>query len=343
MLASSTLIRTLVVALAGTASLAAASPQNAAPAGTVRIPGGEFAMGMPDPRGQPHGGTEAMEDARPVHRVSVRSVWMDRTPVTNAQFARFVKATGYVTVAERPLNPRDFPGVPAAQLRPGGVVFTQPEHPVSLNDPAGWWRLVPGANWRHPTGPSSTIAGHDTDPVVQIAFEDAEAYAKWAGRRLPTEAEWEHAARGGLDGKLYTWGDELTPGGTWMANIFQGTFPTKNTASDGYRGVAPVAQFPANGYGLYDMSGNVWEWVSDWYRPDYYRQLAAQARVAQDPRGPQSSIDPAEPGVAKRVQRGGSFLCTDQYCTRYMVGSRGRGEPSTPSNHVGFRTVKDID
>jgi formylglycine-generating enzyme required for sulfatase activity len=325
----------------GIVSLSAAPGQTAAPAGMVRIPGGEFSMGMADPRGQAHGGTEAMEDARPVHRVAVRSIWMDRTPVTNAQFARFVKATGYVTVAERPLDPRDFPGVPASQLQPGGVVFTQPEHPVALNDSSGWWRIVPGANWRHPTGPASTIVGHDNDPVVQIAFADAAAYAAWAGTRLPTEAEWEHAARGGLEGALYAWGNELNPGGRWMANIFQGTFPTKNTASDGYRGVAPVGQFPANGYGLFDMSGNVWEWVSDWYRPDTYRQRAGQARVTQDPKGPPSSFDPAEPGVQKRVQRGGSFLCTDQYCTRYMVGSRGRGEPSTPSNHVGFRTVRD--
>ena len=331
------------VTVAAVTSLGAAGApwQTAAPAGMVRIPGGEFTMGMADPRGQSHGGNEAMEDARPVHRVSVRSVWMDCTPITNAQFARFVKATGYVTVAERPLDPRDFPGVPAAELKPGGVVFTQPEHPVSLNDPSGWWRLVPGANWRHPTGPTSTIVGHDADPVVQVAFDDAAAYAKWAGARLPTEAEWEHAARGGLEGKLYAWGDDLTPGGKWMANIFQGTFPTTNAGSDGYRGVSPVAQFPANGYGLYDMSGNVWEWVGDWYRPDTYRQRAGQARVSQDPKGPQASLDPAEPGVPKRVQRGGSFLCTDQYCTRYMVGSRGRGEPSTPSNHVGFRTVRD--
>ena len=336
-------LRTLAVAaLAGVVTLGMAAAPSPAPAGMVRIPAGEFSMGMADPRGQAHGGTEAMEDARPLHRVKVRSVWMDRTPVTNAQFARFVKATGYVTVAERPLNPRDYPGVPAAQLRPGGVVFTQPEHPVSLNDPSGWWRVVPGADWRHPTGPGSTILGHENDPVVQTAFDDAQAYARWAGNRLPTEAEWEHAARGGLEGKLYAWGDELNPGGRWMANIFQGTFPTRNAAADGYRGVAPVGTFPPNGYGLSDMSGNVWEWVSDWYRPDYYRQLAGQARVATDPQGPPSSFDPFEPGVPKRVQRGGSFLCTEQYCTRYMVGARGRGEPTTPTNHVGFRTVRDV-
>jgi formylglycine-generating enzyme required for sulfatase activity len=175
-----------------------------------------------------------------------------------------------------------------------------------------------------------------------VAYEDAEAYARWAGMRLPTEAEWEYAARGGLEGKLYAWGDELTPGGRWMANIFQGRFPVANSAVDGFAGPAPVRSFPRNGYGLYDMSGNVWQWVSDWYRPDAYAGIAAGG-VARDPRGPQSSFDPLEPGVQKRVQRGGSFLCTDQYCTRYMVGARGRGEPSTPSNHVGFRCVSDAD
>jgi formylglycine-generating enzyme required for sulfatase activity len=309
--------------------------------GMVRIPAGEFSMGLADPRGRDRGGTEAMDDARPVHRVSMSSFWMDATDVTNAEFGRFVRATGYVTVAERPLDRRQFPGVPASRLKPGGVVFTQPEHTVSLADPSGWWSYVPGANWRHPRGPESSIDGHDTDPVVQIAYEDAEAYARWAGKRLPTEAEWEFAARGGLDGSLYVWGDELNPSGRWMANIFQGQFPTHNARLDGFPDTAPVRSFPANGYGLYDMSGNVWQWVSDWYRPDAYAQVAAQGQAARDPRGPQSSFDPLEPGMPKRVQRGGSFLCTDQYCTRYMVGARGRGDPSTPSNHVGFRCVAD--
>jgi len=309
--------------------------------GMVRIRAGEFAMGMVDPRGLDHGGAESMNDARPVHRVAVRTFWMDETDVTNAAFARFVQATGYVTVAERPLDPRQFPGVAREKLQPGGVVFTQPEHSVSLTDPSAWWSYVPGANWRHPRGPHSSIAGHERDPVVQVAYEDAEAYATWAGKRLPTEAEWEFAARGGLDGKLYAWGNELTPAGRWMANIFQGQFPSRNARLDGFVDTAPVRTFPANGYGLFDMSGNVWQWVSDWYRPDYYAQLAASGQVTRDPRGPQSSFDPLEPGVPRRVQRGGSFLCTDQYCTRYMVGARGRGEPSTASNHVGFRAVKD--
>ena len=282
-----------------------------------------------------------MEDARPVHRVSVRSFWIDKTDVTNAQFMRFVQATGHVTVAERAPSPSDFPGAPRANLRPGAIVFTRPEEPVTLDDPYRWWSYVPGANWRHPLGPGSSIAGHAHDPVVQVAFDDARAYAAWAGKRLPSEAEWEFAARGGLKGKLYAWGDALNPGGRWMANTFQGRFPTHDAKRDGYAGVAPVSQFPANGYGLSDMSGNVWQWVEDWYRPDYYAQLAAAGAVAHDPRGPQSSLDPTEPGVAKRVQRGGSFLCTDQYCTRYMVGARGRGEPSSATNHVGFRCVMD--
>ncbi len=331
------------LALVLAVAVSALSAQTSSTVGMVRVPGGEFAMGMTDPRGLPNGGLEPMDDARPVHRVVVRSLWVDVAPVTNAQFARFVKATGYVTVAERPLDPRTFPGVPADRLKSGAVVFTQPDHPVSLADPSGWWSYVPGANWRRPLGPSSTIVGHDNDPAVQVAYEDAEAYARWAGKRLPTEAEWEHAARGGLDGKQYAWGDELTPGGRFMANTFQGSFPTRNSVADGYRGVAPVRQFPPNGYGLYDMSGNVWQWVSDWYRPDAYAQSMRQGAVARDPRGPSASFDPLEPGVPKRVQRGGSFLCTEQYCSRYLVGSRGRGEPSTASNHVGFRCVRDAN
>jgi formylglycine-generating enzyme len=204
-----------------------------------------------------------------------------------------------------------------------------------------WWAYVPGANWRHPQGPSSTIKGRENYPVVQIAYEDAEAYAKWAGKRLPTEAEFEYAERGGLDRAPYAWGKEFMPGGKYMANTFQGNFPDKDTGADGHIGISPVGSYQANGYGLYDMSGNVWEWTSDWYRPDYYKMLAANGPVAVNPKGPEESIDPSEPGVPKKVHRGGSFLCSDQYCSRYMPGGRGKGEPSTSTNHLGFRLVKD--
>ena len=315
-----------------------AKPPGPAPAGMAWVPGGEFSMGLEDPRSMPHGGHEAMDDARPIHRVYVDGFWMDKTDVTNAEFARFVAATHYVTVAERKPSAADFPDAPAQKLVPGSIVFRPPQNAVSLDDPYQWWSYVPGANWRHPLGPGSSIKGREDYPVVQIAYEDAAAYAKWAGKRLPTEAEWEFAARGGLTGKHYAWGDSFVPGGRWMANTHQGEFPNRDTAEDGFAGIAPVGSFAANGYGLYDMSGNVWQWTSDWYRPDYYAQIAGG--VARNPMGPPSSFDPLEPGVKKRVQRGGSFLCTEQYCTRYLVGSRGKGEPSSASNHIGFRCVK---
>lgn len=313
-------------------------PAGPAPSGMVWVPGGEFSMGSDDPRAMPHGGNEAMEDAGPVHRVYVDGFWMDKTDVTNEQFARFVAATGYVTVAERKPSASDFPLAPKDNLVPGSIVFHPPSHPVSLDDPYQWWAYVPGANWRHPVGPHSSIKERENLPVVQIAYEDAAAYAKWAGKRLPTEAEWEFAARGGLAGKRYAWGDGLNPSGRWMANTHQGDFPGHDSGEDGYAGIAPVASFAPNAYGLYDMSGNVWQWVADWYRPDYYAQIAGS--VARNPHGPPSSFDPLEPGVPKRVQRGGSFLCTEQYCTRYMVGTRGKGEVSSASNHIGFRCVK---
>jgi formylglycine-generating enzyme required for sulfatase activity len=218
------------------------------------------------------------------------------------------------------------------------MVFTPPAHPVSLNDYRQWWAYVPGANWRHPLGPKSTIVGKDNYPVVQVAYADALAYAKWAGMRLPTEAEWEFAARGGLAGKMYAWGDQFHPHGKWMANTFQGHFPNRNTGADGYRGVAPVAQYPPNGYGLYDMAGNVWQWTSDWYQPNYYRQLRTQG-IARNPQGPNSTYSIDGSGIPQKVQRGGSFLCTDQYCSRYMVGTRGKGDIDTGSDHLSFRCV----
>lgn len=311
------------------------------PAGMVWVPGGEFSMGARDPFDSSDVvGMQATTDSRPVHRVYVDGFWMDETEVTNEQFAHFVDATGYVTVAERPLRAEDFPQLSKEDLAPGSVVFTPPEHAVPLTDHFQWWSFVDGANWRHPLGAESSIEGKERYPVTHVAYEDAEAYAKWAGKRLPTEAEWEFAARGGLSGRLYPWGDEFMPDGRWMANVHQGHFPDHDTAADEHAGVAPVAKFAPNGYGLHDVGGNVWEWVSDWYRPDYYARLATAGSVARNPTGPEDSFDPDEPGVPKRVHRGGSFLCTDQYCSRYMVGTRGKGEVTTGTNHLGFRCVK---
>ena len=281
-----------------------------------------------------------MPDARPIHSVYVAGFWMDQTEVTNEQFARFVEATNYVTLAEQTPKAEDFPGAPPENLVAGSVVFTPPSHAVPLDNHYQWWSYVKGANWRHPTGPDSSIQGKERYPVVHIAYADAEAYARWAGKRRPTEAEWEFAARGGHAQWIYAWGDELCPHGKWMANIWQGEFPCQNTAADGYDGIAPVAQFPQNDYGLHDMAGNVWEWCSDWYHPGYYQELASAGKVAYNPRGPTQSFDPAEPDQPKRVHRGGSFLCTDQYCTRYMIGTRGKGEVTSGSNHLGFRCVK---
>jgi formylglycine-generating enzyme len=319
------------------------SPGNAQP-GMVWIPGGEFSMGAQDPPDmeRDHVGMQATEDSRPVHRVYVDGFWMDKTDVTNAEFEKFVAATHYITEAERTPKAEDFPGVPPENLVAGAIVFSPPDQAVPLNDHLQWWSYAKGANWRHPRGPDSTIKGKENYPVVDVSYDDALAYAKWAGKRLPTEAEWEFAARGGLTGKPFVWGDSFRPGGKYMANTFQGHFPDKNTDDDGFSATSPVTQFPPNGYGLYDMAGNVWQWISDWYRPDYYRQLAASGAISRNPAGPDNSFDPAERGVPKRVMRGGSFLCTDQYCSRYMVGTRGKGEASTGTNHLGFRCVKAI-
>ena len=308
----------------------------------VWISGGTFSMGAQDP---PQGaadrvGMKATDDARPVHRVYVDGFWMDKTDVTNADFARFVAATHYVTQAERTPTAEEFPDAPPENLAAGAVVFSAPSEPVPLNNHLQWWSYVKGANWRHPSGPGSSIKAKDNYPVVDVSYDDASAYAKWAGKRLPTEAEWEFAARGGLAGQPYVWGAAFAPDGKQMANTFQGHFPDHNTAEDGFAATSPVMAFPANGYGLYDMAGNVWQWTQDWYRPDYYSQLAAAGGVSRNPTGPAHPFDAEEPGTAKRVMRGGSFLCTDQYCSRYMVGTRGKGEVSTGTNHLGFRCVK---
>jgi formylglycine-generating enzyme len=310
------------------------------PADMAWIPGGEFSMGCADPRGQPFGGPDPMRDARPIHPVRVDGFWMDRTEVTNDRFAEFVAATGYVTVAERPPRQEDFPDAPPENLVAGSLVFTPPSDPVPLTNHYVWWNYVVGADWRHPTGPTSSIEGRGNDPVVQIAHEDATAFAAWAGKRLPTEAEWEFASRGGLAGNLYPWGNAFRPGGRHMANTWQGRFPLENTAADGYAAVAPVGRFPANAYGLHDMSGNVWEWCSDWYRHDAYATAFAAGKPEHNPIGPADSFDPQEPHEKKRILRGGSFLCSDQYCARYIVGTRGKGEPSSGCNHIGFRCVK---
>ena len=310
------------------------------PEGMAWIPGGEFSMGANDPPDRNEVGMQATDDARPIHRVYVDGFFMDKTDITNAQFAAFVKATRYVTVAERTPRANDVPGAPPENLVAGSVVFTPPHHAVPLNNQFQWWSYVHGANWRHPGGPNSSIHGKENYPVVQVAYEDAVAYANWAGKRLPTEAEWEFAARGGLAGKPFVWGDSFRPNGRWMANTHQGHFPDQDTGEDGHAGIAPVAEYPPNPYGLYDMAGNVWQWTSDWYRSNYYQELVAMGGVARNPQGPASPLDPSEPDQPEKVLRGGSFLCTDQYCTRYIVGTRGKGEVRTGTNHVGFRCVE---
>jgi sulfatase modifying factor 1 len=286
------------------------------------IPGGTFWMGSED--GNP--------DEKPVHQVAIDGFWMDKTEVTNEQFDAFVRATRYVTIAERKPDPKDFPGVPLEKLVAGSVVFAPPPGDVSLDNHYAWWQYLSGANWRHPEGPDSTITGREKHPVVHVCWVDAMAYASWAGKRLPNEAEWEYASRGGLDRQPFLWGKDKVPGNQWQANIWQGQFPNENTLADRFRATAPVAQFPPNGYGLYDMAGNVWEWCADWYRPDYYA-----SSPAKNPLGPSDSFDPNEPGLAKRIMRGGSYLCSDLYCTGYRPSARMKSSPDTGLAHTGFR------
>ncbi len=306
-------------------------PPGPAPDGMVWVPGGEFFMGTEDD-------DEEFPDAGPVHLVAVKGFWMDKAELTNEQFAKFVDATRYVTVAERVPDAREFPDVQADKLKPFSIVFKKPgpKDQINLRTHTGWWDLCYGTSWKHPDGPGSEIKGRDNYPVVHVCYEDAKAYCKWARKRLPTEAEWEFAARGGLDRKKYAWGDELKPGGRWMTNVWQGDFPHDDTGEDGHKGIAPGGAYPANGYGLFDMTGNVWEWCEDYYEASFYALSAKD-----NPQGPLFGIDENEPGVVKRVQRGGSFLCAENYCRRYIVASRGKGEPNSAQNHAGFRCVQD--
>lgn len=317
-------------------------PAGKAPEGMVWIPGGEFSMGSNVEDESLCSIKGVTKDAAPIHRVYVDGYYMDKTEVTNEEFEKFVKATGYVTVAEQKPTKEEFPTASEEDLITGSVVFTPTPSAVNLNNFLQWWRYEPGADWRHPDGPQSTIKGKEKYPVVHVVYEDAAAYAKWAGKRLPTEAEWEFAARGGKTGNLYAWGNDLKPKGKFQANIYQGHFPIKDgdTGEDGFKGIAPTAQYAPNAYGLYDMAGNVWEWVNDWYSVDYYKSIAENGKTIKNPQGPDAYNDPNDPTEVKRVHRGGSFLCTDQYCTRYMVGTRGKGEIRSAANHVGFRCVK---
>ncbi|WP_163399967.1 formylglycine-generating enzyme family protein [Flavobacterium fluviatile] len=317
-------------------------PAGKAPEGMVWIPGGEFSMGSNIEDESLCSIKGVTKDAAPIHRVYVDGYYMDETEVTNEEFEKFVKATGYVTVAEQKPTKEEFPTANEEDLITGSVVFTPTSSAVNLNNFLQWWRYEPGADWRHPEGPQSSIKGKEKYPVVHVVYEDAEAYAKWAGKRLPTEAEWEFAARGGKSGNLYAWGNNLKPNGKYQANIYQGHFPIKDgdTGEDGFKGIAPTKQYAPNAYGLYDIAGNVWEWVHDWYSVDYYNSLAESGKTVRNPQGPDAYYDPGDPSEVKRVHRGGSFLCTDQYCTRYMVGTRGKGEIRSAANHVGFRCVK---
>jgi formylglycine-generating enzyme required for sulfatase activity len=292
-------------------------------AGMVWIPGGAFRMGS----------NSHYPEERPLRYAKVSGFWIDRHEVTNAQFARFVAATGYRTVAERGLSAKDYPDLPPEALVPGSMVFHEPPKNARIRmNVTEWWRYVPGANWRQPTGPGSSIAGKDNHPVVHIAYADALAYANWLGRSLPTEAEWEFAARGGLDEKDYAWGDEQTPEGQWMANSWQGFFPFEDDTSDGYHGTAPVGCFPPNGYGLFDMIGNVWEWATDWYRAGH-----AFNDGAVDPKGPEMMSSTV--GGPVRVIKGGSWLCAPNFCARYRPAARQPQEADLGASHIGFRTV----
>lgn len=305
-----------------------------APPGMVWIPGGTFLMGAED----------FYPEESPIHTVSVDGFWMDQHAVTNEQFARFVEETGFVTVAERNLNPDDFPGAPPENLVPGALVFRKREGPVDLANYIHWWEWVPGACWNHPLGPQSSVKGIEQHPAVHVAYEDAEAYAAWAGKELPTEAEWERAARGGLEGKKFTWGDEHFPDGKAMANSWQGEFPWQNLLVDGFEGTSPVGSFPPNGYGLFDMAGNVWEWTSDWFVNSHKDEASPSCcGPAHNPRigAKEKSYDPRQPNfpIPRKVVKGGSHLCAPNYCLRYRPAARQPQMIDSGMSHVGFRCI----
>jgi sulfatase modifying factor 1 len=300
----------------------------------VRLPGGEFTMGS-----DRHYAEEA-----PAHRVRVDAFWIDRTPVTNSSFAQFVQATGHVTVAEIPPDPRDYPGALPHMIYAGSLVFSPPAHSVDLRDWSQWWQFMKGADWRHPCGPGSDLDGRDDHPVVHVAYADALAYARWTGKQLPTEAEWEFAARGGLDAAEYAWGDEFTPGGRHLANTWQGEFPRENLCNDGFGRTSPVDAFPPNGYGVLDMIGNVWEWTSDWFAPKHAADASKACCVPRNPRraSQAQSYDDCQPNIRipRKVLKGGSHLCAPNYCRRYRPAARHPEPVDTSTSHVGFRCVR---
>ena len=299
----------------------------------IWIPGGVFLMGS-----DKHYAEEA-----PAHRVAVDGFWMDRVPVTNRQFAGFVRATGYVTTAEKKPDPQDYPGALPHMLYAGSLVFVPPPGPVDLRDWSQWWTFMKGADWRHPYGPKSSINGLESHPAVHISYADAFAYTEWAGKDLPTEAEWEYAARGGLDGAEYAWGNEFTPGGRHMANTWQGDFPHQNLVTDGYERTCPVNAFPPNGYGLFSMIGNTWEWTRDWYASQHPADAPKACCTPKNPRGGQEgeSYDPCQPEIRipRKVLKGGSHLCAPNYCRRYRPAARHPEPIDTSASHISFRCV----
>jgi formylglycine-generating enzyme len=315
------------------ASRPSPTTNSAVPAGMVRIEGGTFRMGSDH-----HYPEEA-----PAHRVSVEAFWIDRTPVTNADFRSFVEATGYVTLAEIAPKAEDYPGALPHMLRAGSLVFDPPPHPVDLTDWSRWWTFRFGATWRKPYGPGSSIKGLDDHPVVHVAYGDAEAFAGWAGKALPTEAEWEFAARGGLDGAEFAWGDELMPDGRSMANTWAGEFPHQNLSPRAYKRTTPVGAYPPNGYGLLDMIGNVWEWTADWWSPGHEADAPKAYCIPENPRGgPEAgSYDRRQPAIRipRKVLKGGSHLCAPSYCRRYRPAARHAQPVDTSTSHVGFRCV----